>query len=626
VKVRFKYILASVLAAILIVRSYSQTTNSQTEPPNSNNNDAVLSHLNATITWYKDLASKVPAGAEPSDTIYLNNAKSFGAQVVRLAFQSARSQANFQENASASSSPSGAKSTDAPTGDVQKYTQLENDVSQRIADDQSQIDALKQKGLKGKGSATDVRAQEQSLEGKLELDKASLNAVQQMKTFVENGNADSTGLNGSINELARSVPEVMDLPSNNQVNAAAAVKQQTAVRSGLLGQLITLYGEMQSIRSIQQLMDEGEGIRKIATNLRVPLRNQLSSTLQKEKDLSTQTGVTKAQYDVLTERFKGLSAALLPLSEEILVLDQSRSNLTQWSKARTAESRTTLISIVTRVALILLSAAAILGLGEVWRRLTFRYVHDPRRRRQFLLLRRFVMGFLIFLVLVLGFASEFSSLATFAGFVTAGIAVGLQAILLSVAAYFFVIGRYGISVGDRVSIAGVTGDVIDVGLVRFYLMEFASTGPDVYPTGRIVVFSNAVLFQATTPLFKQLPGTRYTWHEVVLPLAPKTDYDAAQKALSAAVDPIYKQYDLDMLWHRRAFDPVDVSVNPPAPEHRLQFSETGPELVARYPVDLNRAGEIDDKISRALVEAIHSDEKLAASVSGSPKIRPAVKI
>jgi small-conductance mechanosensitive channel len=97
--------------------------------------------------------------------------------------------------------------------------------------------------------------------------------------------------------------------------------------------------------------------------------------------------------------------------------------------------------------------------------------------------------------------------------------VGLQTVLLSVAAYFFVIGRYGIRVGDRISVAGVTGDVIDVGLFRFY----AATGVDMHPTGRIAVFSNSVLFQATTPLFKQLPGTRYTWHEAVLPLAVGAD-------------------------------------------------------------------------------------------------------
>lgn len=63
--------------------------------------------------------------------------------------------------------------------------------------------------------------------------------------------------------------------------------------------------------------------------------------------------------------------------------------------------------------------------------------------------------------------------------------------------------------GDRISVAGATGDVVNIGLVPLYLMELAGTGLDLYPTGRIVVFSNSVLFQAGTPLFKQVPGTEY---------------------------------------------------------------------------------------------------------------------
>ena len=145
-------------------------------------------------------------------------------------------------------------------------------------------------------------------------------------------------------------------------------------------------------------------------------------------------------------------------------------------------------------------------------------------------------------VLILGFVSEFSSLATFAGFITAGIAVGLQAVLLSVAAYFFIIGRYGIRVGDRISVAGITGDVVDIGLVRLYLMELAGTGLDFYPTGRIVVFSNAVLFQTGTPLFKQIPGTEYAWHEVVVMIAPDGNHKAAQEKLVAAVNAVYSPY------------------------------------------------------------------------------------
>jgi small-conductance mechanosensitive channel len=612
--IRTAAIPAAMAIALAVSPGFSQTNT-------SGNHSDVLSHLNAAINWYKDLTAKVPAGIEPSDSIYLSNAENYSEQVVKLAFQSARAQVQLDaQSTTTASTPSSNQPQNNGSQASQRYVQYEAQVSQRIADDESQIAALRKKG--GKGTAEKV----QSLEGKLELDKASLDAVRHMQSFVESSNAGGTGLQASVNELARSVPEVLE-PSlhSNKSNPATSAKNATAEPSGLFGQLITLYNEMEGIRSIQQFIDEGENLHKIASGLRGPLRDQLSSTLQQGKDLGDQAGVAKDQYDALTQRFKAISAVLLPLSEELLVLDQARSNLLEWRSSRTDESRTALFSILSRVALILISIALVLGLAEIWRRLTFRYVRDPRRRRQFLIVRRFVMGFLISLVILLGFASEFSSLATFAGFVTAGIAVGLQAILLSAAAYFFVIGRYGISVGDRVSVAGVTGDVVDVGLVRFYLMEYASTGAELYPTGRIVVFANSVLFQATTPLFKQLPGTRYTWHEIVVPLAPKADYALVQKALDAAVDPIYKQYNSDTLWHRGAFDIIDIPVTPPAPEQRLQFADSGPEFVARYPVDLHRAAEIDEKIAKALIEAIHKDEKLASAVAGTPRIRPTVK-
>lgn len=599
--------------AVAVNCSFAQTNTS------SNASD-VLGHLNAAINWYKDLTAKVPAGIEPSDSIYLSNAGNYSEQVVKLAFQSARAQVQLNaQSSTGTNKPSSGQPANNNNQPAQRYAEYEAQVTQRISDDESQIAALKKSG--GKGAAD----KEQSLEGKLELDKASLDAVRHMKSFVEGSNAGGTGLQASVNELAQSVPEVLQPSLNNKANPTAPAKNAPAERSGLFGQLITLYDEMEGIRSIQRFMDQGESIRKIATGLRGPLHDQLSATLQQGKDLGDKPGVTKDQYDAITQRFKGITAALLPLSEELIVLDQAHSNLLEWRSSRTDESRRALFGIVSRVAVILISIGLILGLSELWRRLTFRYIREPRRRRQFLIVRRVVMGFLISVVIVIGFASEFSSLATFAGFVTAGIAVGLQTILLSAAAYFFVIGRYGISVGDRVSVAGVTGDVIDVGLVRFYLMEFASTGGELYPTGRIVVFANSVLFQATTPLFKQLPGTRYTWHEVVIPLSTKADYELVQKALEAAVDPIYKKYNSDTLWHRSAFDVIDIPVSPPAPEQRLQFTDSGPELVARYPVDLYRAAEIDDKIAKALMDAIYKDEKLASAVSGTPRVRPTVK-
>jgi small-conductance mechanosensitive channel len=228
--------------------------------------------------------------------------------------------------------------------------------------------------------------------------------------------------------------------------------------------------------------------------------------------------------------------------------------------------------------------------------------------------------------LTIGFVSQFSSLATFAGFITAGIAVGLQAVLLSVAAYFFIIGRYGIRVGDRISVAGITGDVVDLGLVRFYIMELAGTGLDFYPTGRIVVFSNSVLFQTGTPLFKQIPGAEYAWHEVVVVIAPSGNHKAAQEKLVAAVNAVYSRYrDEIERQHASIERRIDIQIEKPGPEARLQFADGGLELLVRYPVEIRRAPDIDEEMTRRVLDLVENDAVLKAAVSGTPKIRSVVK-
>jgi len=622
-------------AAILVVTVGMFAIPAVTQTGQGNDRDDVLRHLNAVIRWYKDSTTKIKTGQQPSDAIYVTNAQNLGAQAVRLAFQSARAQVTLNQQSGLGANPSSQDQSGTASASPQRYAQVEAEVSQRIADEQNQIEALKKQISSASRKNRDALVQqEQALEGKLALDKATLDAVEKMKNFLENTNIGGTGLEGSINDLARSVPEVFgtlgSANNNTPVAAASAAAAATAspakTSSGLIGELMMLYGQMENIRAADQLLDETESVRKIASDLREPLRKQLLATLQSGKDLANQTGVPKQQYDVLTARFNQLSAALLPLSQETVVLDQSRSNLLEWKRSLSNESAAMLRSLFFRVLGIAVALGMIVGLSEAWRRLTFRYVHDPRRRRQFLLLRRFVMGFLIGIVVILGFVSEFSSLATFAGFVTAGIAVGLQTVLLSVAAYFFVIGRYGIRVGDRITVAGVTGDVIDVGLVRLYIMELAGTGVDLYSTGRIAVFSNSVLFQATTPLFKQLPGTQYTWHELVLPLAPGADFGLLQKTVLGTVEAAYKDSGRALGRYQPPLEHgVEISVTPPLPHQHLQFADAGLELVVRYPVDLRNASEVDDKITRVLLDIIKNDKQIQSGIAGTPKIRAAVK-
>ncbi len=600
--------------------------------------DAVISHLNAIIKLYRNASAELQTGGAPSDVIYQENEQSLTAEAVRLAFQAAKAEAAAVRATEKSGTPSAAAG--------QSSAQMEARNSARIADVQSKIDQLdKQIKSAPKTKRDALLAQKQALQGELALDQAVREVIQKRTAFMESStDTAAEGLEGRINQLAHSVPGVIaatavgnDQKSATQAKPAAAqvqaAKQAPASSSsGLISQALALYGAITSVHEIDQLDDQVARVKEVANTLRQPLRDSLITTVRKGRELTDQAAsgqtppASPQQFQDLTDQFRQLSAVVLPLSQEVVMLDQASANLQEWRTSILRESKYAARALFVRVGMIVLALSFVLILSEVWRRLTYKYIHDARRRRQFLLMRRFVMGFLFGVVLILGFVSEFSSLATFAGFVTAGIAVGLQTVLLSVAAYFFVVGRYGIHVGDRISVSGVTGDVIDISLVRLYLIELAGTGIDLYPTGRVVVFSNSVLFQATTPLFKQIPGTEYAWHEVVLALVAGANHKLAQEKLLQAVTSVYDHYRENIeRQHGYIERRIEVQLKAPTPESRLQFGDAGLELLVRYPVQIRNESEMDEQITRKVLELIQSEPDVQAAAFGSPKIRAAVR-
>ncbi|MBV8051054.1 MAG: mechanosensitive ion channel family protein [Acidobacteriaceae bacterium] len=613
-----------------------QTTQASpnTLPPLQIDSAAVLRHLNEIISWYRRATTGISSVGLPTDAIYQDNIQRVGAEVVRLAFESARAEAALiiaQQKSTGSASPQ------AETTQQQNLVQLQARTTAQIEQLQSQLEKINGEISRATPSRRmALISQRDAIQSQLDLQKALLDAVQKMASFVQTNGEVGGGLEGSINELARSVPEVLGSTANpaKTTNAATPAKPALANTGGLISEAMTLYDYMAAVHQINQVIDQTNYISGLVDHLRTPLRDAVRSAIQQSQQIASQPPANNARqlqtekqtFQQVTDRFKGLSGALLPLSQEMIVLNDSKANLDEWRGSITRESRYVLRSVLLRAVGIILALALVLLISEMWRRITFRYIGDPRRRRQFLVLRRVVIGALVVFVLVFGFVSEFSSLATFAGFITAGVAVALQALLLSVAAYFFIIGRYGIRVGDRISVAGITGDVVDIGLVRMYLMELAGTGVDFYPTGRLVVVSNSVLFQAGTPLFKQIPGTEYTWHEVVVTVAPNGNHKAAQEKLVSAVNDVYSQYRPEIERQHRGIERrMDIQISAPHPEARLQFADAGLELLVRYPVEIRRAPDIDEKVTRKVLELVETDSTVKTALSSNPKIRSAIR-
>lgn len=622
----------------------------QSFPQLQSQGPAIIAHLNSVIQFYRAVHQPIQKAGEPNDVVYRDQAISITSQITNFAFESAKAEAGFIGTQHAQPAGGAAGSQQQRIQNTLEATQ------QRIRDLQEREAALDQQMASASAHTLPMlRAEKNQVEAALNLANAMQDALE--KIIRISGATGASGLSANIDRLERSVPE---LQTSNKTPAPQLTTVQSALSAGVTSQTSVLFQLFETEHSLSALLADNNRLQQQATKLRAPMLESLRTLIQQGQQLSDQAlgalaappapapaarpaGKTNqagklnqtlsapapaalAELNTITAQFKALSAASVPLSQEIIVLDQSHANLSAWKTSVDQEYGSIIHSLLIRLLIIAIALGIIIGAGQLWTHAANKYVHDLRRRRQLLIVRRIGVGFLSFLVLLFGFVTQFNSLATFAGFITAGIAVGLQTILLSVAAYFFIIGRYGIKVGDRITIATVTGDVIEVGLVRFYVMELSGTGTTLNPTGRVAVFSNAVLFQAGTPLYKQLPGSGYAWHELTVKLTDGADYKVVCPAVVERLNAIYAEYRPTVeRQHRAVKNWMQASIAPPEVESRLQFAGGAFQLWARYPVEIENAAATDEKITEALHDLISSKPEIKAAVAGTPTIQPSVR-
>ena len=506
----------------------------------------ILQYLSQTITWYRDVAVLVQSPADSRQAMFADGLRQSSTEAVRLAFEFARAQAaippaNTPENAL----PEGARS--------RTLAQSAAAAEQRAEQAQLEIEQLNhQLQTASARSRARLLALRDEVTSEANFAKARRDALRTLIGFLSA--PDEGGLAAKISELERSVPEAVG--SRQKVPAEPAPSLRTVASqdfhpesSGIVGLTTEVFSVSQRMSRLDHLVQETDALRQASEKLRGPLRSALREVIRRgdavaqapeSSDLAALSAQRK-ELDALLARFKQLSASSAPLNEQSTQISASRGRMLEWRSALGEGYSSALRYLLLRIGMLAVALVLIFGLSELWRRATMRYVQDLRRRRQFLLLRRIVVGCAVALFVVLSFVTEFGSLATFAGFSAAGIAVAMQSVILSVVAYFFLVGRWGVRVGDRVTVSGVTGEVADIGLFRLYLMELGGSGLALQPTGRIVVFPNAVFFQPSA-LFKQLPGIDYVWRAITLKLSGTTDYALVERRLLAAVESIYAEY------------------------------------------------------------------------------------
>ena len=231
---------------------------------------------------------------------------------------------------------------------------------------------------------------------------------------------------------------------------------------------------------------------------------------------------------------------------------------------------------------------------------------------------RQAINVLLALIVLIGFLSIWfdnpTRLTTFMGLVTAGVAFALQKPISALAGYVVILRGKTFSVGDRITMGGVRGDVVALRFTQTAIMEMGQppavqdADPAVWVharqyTGRIVTVSNSTVFD--TPVYNYTREFPYLWEEIHLPISYKDDWRKAEQILlDVANRHTVKIQDLGEdalkeLGRRYFMAPADIKT-----KVYLRLTDNWIELAVRFVATTHGVREIKNAMSRDLIQAL----------------------
>src|SRR5580704_6052780 len=237
----------------------------------------------------------------------------------------------------------------------------------------------------------------------------------------------------------------------------------------------------------------------------------------------------------------------------------------------------------------------------------FGRVDERYRVRKFVVFSGYV-AILLFVSIL--FEDRLGRLSFALGVAGAGVAVALQDVLASIAGAFSIGFSKLYTVGDRVQIGDILGDVIDIGLLRTTLMETGNwVSKDLY-NGRIARIPNSTILKVS--VFNYSQGFRFIWDEIKVVLTGTSNPQLARAMLLSVVKEAIGEYLLEAQSSWQAMSENYQSVNPPLePTVALVVNSGSLEFTVSYIVDYTkRIAKQDQLFTKIAQEVAESNGRL----------------
>ena len=199
--------------------------------------------------------------------------------------------------------------------------------------------------------------------------------------------------------------------------------------------------------------------------------------------------------------------------------------ITENTGLEAATQQKILISIL---VVIFLSLFRFLVLRVVWRQ-----TDNIKIRYQWKRTLSFIIPFIGLILIGAVWLPVFEEFGTFLGLFTAGIAIALKEPLTNLAGWFFILLRKPFNVGDRVQIGPNTGDIIDIRLFQFTMLEIGNWVDADQSTGRIIHLPNGKVF--SEPQANYSSGFEYIWNEIKVHITFESNWAKAKRILDELI-------------------------------------------------------------------------------------------
>ncbi len=203
-------------------------------------------------------------------------------------------------------------------------------------------------------------------------------------------------------------------------------------------------------------------------------------------------------------------------------------------------------------------------------------------------------------------------LGTAAGLIGAGLAFALQKVVTAFAGYLVILRGKTFTVGDRITMGGVRGDVISLGFLQTRIMEMGeppTAQSDSTPiwvrarqhTGRIVSVTNDKVFDE--PIYNYTREFPFMWEEVKVPVTYQTDRKLAENILldcaREVTEPVKERAEsANKAFEKRYF----TDLGSLEPRVFMRITDNWVEMNLRILVPVRGVRDLMDELTRLVLE------------------------